>query len=125
MADALADTGFLLALLNSLTANYLVRLQVTTHVTAALMARLPVPRPAGSSAAFRELAARARALESTGVEANPAAFARLNAIVARLYGLSHTQFVHVVNTFPLLPASLRHDCMRAHENGHRDAETQS
>ena len=39
----------LLALLNSLVANYLVRLQVTTHVTTALMARLPVPRPAGAT----------------------------------------------------------------------------
>ena len=36
----------LLGLLNSFVANYLVRLQVMTHVTATLMARLPVPRPA-------------------------------------------------------------------------------
>jgi hypothetical protein len=114
----------LLALLNSLIANYLVRLQVTTHVTTALMARLPVPRPAGTTAAFRELASLARSLEQTGVEANVAAFARLNALVAHLYGLSHAQYVHIVGTFPLLPASLRADCLRSHEASHRGTETQ-
>ena len=110
----------LLALLNSLVANYLVRLQVTTHVTTTLMARLPVPRPAGAESRFRELAALARSLENTGVEGDVPAFARLNALVAHLYGLSHSQYVHVVNTFPLLAASLRHDCIAAHENSHRD-----
>ena len=45
----------LLGLMNSFVANYLVRLNVTTHVTAALMARLPVPRPAEGSTAFEQL----------------------------------------------------------------------
>ena len=40
-----ADAWCLTGLLNSLVTNYLVRLQMSTHVTAALMARLPVPRP--------------------------------------------------------------------------------
>src|SRR3989338_2093069 len=51
------DQWCLLALLNSLVANFLVRLHVTTHVTASLMASLPVPRPARGSSAFRDLAA--------------------------------------------------------------------
>jgi Eco57I restriction-modification methylase len=114
----------LLALLNSLVANYLVRLQVTTHVTAALMARLPVPKPEPVSPDFGELADLARALEKTGVDANAAAFVRINTIAAGLYGLSHAQYTHVVNTFPLLPTSLRHDCIRAHEDGLRGSETQ-
>jgi hypothetical protein len=105
----------LLALLNSLVANHLVRLQVTTHVTTALMARLPVPKPAHSSRDFRDLAALARVLEKTGVAANDAVYARLNAIAARLYGLTRTQYAHVLGTFPLLPLALREKCLRSHE----------
>jgi hypothetical protein len=100
----------LLALLNSLVANYLVRLQVTTHVTTALMARLPVPRPPDGSPAFRELASLAREISRAGVDAAPDAFARLNAIVAALYQLTPEQYQHVVNSFPLLPEGLRRCC---------------
>jgi Eco57I restriction-modification methylase len=102
----------LLALLNSLVANYLVRLQVTTHVTTALMARLPVPRPADEDWQFRALAALARSLEKTGMS-DTSAYARLNAIVAHLYQLSTEQYEHVVASFPLLPESLRVACVAA------------
>jgi hypothetical protein len=114
----------LLALLNSLVANYLVRLQVTTHVTTTLMARLPVPRPVGGSIAFRELATLARSLEKTGVDGNIPAFVRLNAIAAGLYGLTPEQYEHVVQSFPLLPAALRQDCIRSFQCSHRGTETQ-
>jgi hypothetical protein len=106
----------LLALLNSLVANYLVRLQVTTHVTAALMARLPVPKPDRLASEFRELGALARELEATGIEANVDAYARLNAIAAELYGLSREQYAHVVSTFPLLSVEVRQLCLDAHRN---------
>ncbi len=82
----------LLALLNSLPANYLVRLSVTTHVTTALMARLPVPRPSRKSAAFAELVTLARTLAEKGIDAAPEAYARLNAIAAKLYGLTTEQY---------------------------------
>ena len=101
----------LLALLNSLVANYLVRLQVTTHVTAALMSRLPVPRPKHDASSFRELVALARALEISGIEADRGAYAKLNATVAQLYGLNVDQYEHVVSTFPLLPEGLRRECV--------------
>lgn len=101
----------LLALLNSLVANYLVRLNVTTHVTTALMARLPVPRPPDDSPAFRTLAALARGLAETGIEAAPEAYARLNAIVANLYGIRGDDYAHVVASFPLLPQYIRDRCV--------------
>jgi len=97
----------LLALLNSLVANYLVRLQVTTHVTASVMARLRVPRPHAQEPLFRALASRARELEQSGIEANPHAYAELNSITARLYGLTRDQYAHIVSTFPLLSSELR------------------
>ena len=109
------DQWCLLALLNSLMANFLVRLHVTTHVTATLMARLPVPRPARGSRPSRELSALARAIARTGIDAAPGAYARLNAIAAGLYGLSGEQYEHVVGSFPLLPADLRDRCLRAYQ----------
>ena len=36
--------NFLCALFNSFVVNYLVRLRVTTHVTTAIVERLPIPR---------------------------------------------------------------------------------
>lgn len=97
----------LLALLNSLVANYLVRLQMTTHVTASLMARLPVPCPPRGSAERRALAGLARGLERTGIDADPEAYARLNALAASLYGLTPGQYAHIVSSFPLLPERVR------------------
>jgi len=105
----------LLGLLNSLVANYLVRLNVTTHVTTALMARLPVPKPPAGSAPLHELAALARRLSQTGIEGAPGAYARLNAIAAGLYELSHEQYAHVVGSFPLLPDRLRSLCSTVYE----------
>jgi hypothetical protein len=106
----------LLALLNSLVVNYLVRLQVTTHVTAGVMARIPVPRPGDRTRTFRVLSSLARSLERTSM-ADPD-YVRLNTLVARLYGLTDDQYAHVVGTFPLLPANLRASCLRDYEDGH-------
>ncbi|MEO8679457.1 MAG: N-6 DNA methylase [Vicinamibacterales bacterium] len=117
---ALAEQWCLLALLNSLPVNYLVRLGVTTHVTTALMARLPVPRPVRGSAVSRELACLSRSLAKSGVDAAPHLFARLNAIVAGLYGLTREEYAHVVESFPLLPRELRAACLDAQMH---DAET--
>ena len=113
------------SLLNSLVANYLVRLQVTTHVSSGLMRRLRVPRPNGLDPLFQELARLAQSLGRSGVEADEASYVRINTIAAALYGLSSAQYGHVVGTFPLLTESLRNrlvdDYVRASEaQGLRD-----
>ncbi|MCC7124993.1 MAG: N-6 DNA methylase, partial [Acidobacteria bacterium] len=102
------DLWCLLALLNSLTANFLVRLQAGTHVSAALMARMPVPRPISGSALHTGLATAARDVaRAPSWDAAPAAYARVHALAARAYGLSAAHFTHVVSTFPLLSESVR------------------
>jgi len=106
------DSWCLTALLNSLVANYLVRLQMSTHVTAALMARLPVPRPQPGTPTHARLAALAIALSVRGsIEEAPEEYAELNAIVAHRYGLTQPQYAHVVSGFPLLPKPLRAGCV--------------
>jgi hypothetical protein len=109
-----AEQYCLLALLNSLVANYLVRLHVTTHVTTSLMARLPVPRPGAGSPTFAELVSLARTLERDGLT-NTDAYARLNALVADLYRLSSAHYQHVVSTFPLLSEELRRAAVAEYE----------
>jgi hypothetical protein len=79
-------------------------MRVGTHVTTALVARLPVPRPSSNDENRREIARLSREMAG-GV--TPQHEARLNAAVARLYGLSPAQFRRVLDTFPLVPAAER------------------
>jgi hypothetical protein len=103
----------LCALLNSYVANYLVRQRVGTHVTAATIAHVPVPRPPVGSPAFVELGHLAASLATEPDDAR--ASARLQAIAARLYGLSRDELVHVLGTFPLVPPAARAAVVEAFE----------
>ena len=93
--------------------NYLVRLRVSTHVTTAVVERLPVPT--------RERAAgRPRDRRAVGAPVcrggDPTAPARLQARVAALYQLSGEEFEHVLSTFPLVP---KHNATRRSPNFQR------
>jgi len=90
---------FLCGLFNSLPINYLARLRVTTHVTTAIVERLPIPTRTGQPAAFAEIAACARVLTRAY---DRHVFARLNARVAALYCLTQDEFAYVLSTFPLV-----------------------
>jgi hypothetical protein len=96
---------FLCGLLNSYVANYLVRLQVGTHVTASLMARLQVPKPARSDPSFAAVISSAHTLRES--PADLAASGRLQAWAARLYGLDASDLAHVLAGFPLVSEAER------------------
>lgn len=98
------DQHLLCGLFNSFVVNYLVRLRVSTHVTTALVERLPVPTREHAPRAAGEIAAIARALSRRG---DPAAAARLQARVAALYQLTTEEFDYVLSTFPLVPKTQR------------------
>src|SRR5262249_50840182 len=95
---------FLCGIFNSLVVNYLVRMRVTTHVTTAVVEQLPIPTFDAAPSTFDEIAALARGLER---RARTDAFARLNALVARLYQLSPDEFRYVLDTFPLVSSDDR------------------
>jgi hypothetical protein len=98
----------LCALLNSYVANYLVRLRVTTHVTVALVSRLPVPLVQPGEPAFERLLALSTAIAHGTTPAQAMdEYAELQAVVARLYRLSIDEFAHVLGTFPLVPAEVK------------------
>ena len=101
---ALDAQRVLCALLNSYVANYLVRRRVTTHVTAGIISRLPVPLVTRASSWFEELCGAASTLEGG---ADPAAAAVAQAAAAEAYGLCEDDLAHVLATFPLVPADQR------------------
>jgi hypothetical protein len=105
---------FLCGMFNSLVVNYLVRLRVTTHVTTAIVEGLPVPSRAAAGPKFGEIAALARVLSRCD---EPAARARLDASVARLYQLDRGELEHVLGTFPLVPIDERNAVLRAFDEG--------
>ena len=102
-----ADRWFLCGLLNSFTADFLVRLVVGNHVTAALMRRLPVPRPDPGDPAYLEIARLAQRLSEGERQGRGPLAARLQALAARLYGLGPAEFRHVLESFPLVPCAAR------------------
>ena len=103
----------LCALLNSFVANYLVRLRVNTHVTATLVAHLPAPLVGPRDPAFTKLLTLARLLTAGAapVETMPE-YARLQALVAHLYGVSAADFEHILGTFPLVAGSAKESALR-------------
>jgi hypothetical protein len=101
-ADAdLEVQQFLCGVFNSFVANYLVRLRVSTHVTVATVEQLPVPRPARDSIEFKTVVRMGRALAARPDDRG--GLARLQAVVAALYGCSDAEFSHVLDSFPLVP----------------------
>jgi hypothetical protein len=101
----------LCALLNSVVCNYLVRVRAGSHVTAALLHRLPMPRLLSGSLMARELARLARRLsrqrETTEEGTAPivsgragrSRYARLQALAARVYGLHEAELAYLLSTF--------------------------
>jgi len=96
---------FLCGMFNSFVANYLVRLHGGTHVTASIMARLPMPVASRADPSFADIAALARTLAAAPLDND--VYAELQARAARLYGCDTAEFAHILDTFPLAPRALR------------------
>ena len=109
-----AAQHLLCGLFNSLVVNYLVRLRVTMHVTTTTVEGLPIPTIDAAPSACRQIAGLARLLAR---RADAAAFASLNARVARLYQLTADEFEHVLSTFPLVAASIRAHALQLLHDG--------
>jgi hypothetical protein len=90
-------------------ANYLVRLRVTTHVTVAIVERLPLPNAAAASLAFARIAALARHLAEAPDDLD--AMATVQALAAHVYELDAEAFEHILGTFPLVDIRLRDAAM--------------
>jgi hypothetical protein len=111
-----AEQAFLCGILNSFVANYLVRLCVTTHVTAATMQRLRVPCLGPEDALFTEIASLAIGLSKRD-EIKASTQAQLQSAVARAYELNEQEFAHVLGTFPLVDVADREAALRKFVRG--------
>jgi hypothetical protein len=106
---------FLCGVMNSYVANYLIRMRVSTHVTTAIVSRLPLPRPSRQDVRFGRVVRCARVL--AGMEPvdhfeHAERLAELNAAVASLYGLGPADLEHILGTFPLVPEAERRAALR-------------
>ena len=109
---ARAAQHFLCGLFNSFVVNYLVRLRVTTHVTTAIVERLPIPR-LDEAADAAEIVRIAEMLgRGVRLNADPTYLPRLNALVAEMYQLDEREFAHILATFPLVPLEERDAALR-------------
>lgn len=114
MPDSRQET--LCALLNCLVANYLVRLRVTTHVSAGMMAGLPVPCPPPAGAVAQQLARLSASLRDSPAPLEDARYSELQAVCARLYGLSREELQYVLQTFPLLDDRITRETLDAFDS---------
>ena len=124
---------------NSYVADYLLRQRVTAHLTFFLLNQLPVPRIAESSSAGAGIVRRAAELVCITPEfdglANRVGLkgykqgvtdaakrstirAELDGLIAHHYGLTETEFAHILSTFPLVPDPVK----IAAQNAYRDVE---
>ena len=108
----LDDQWCLCGILNGFVANYLVRLRGGTHVPAAVMQTLPVPRPADD--AFARIVARTK--DAAARRDAAGARAVLHAATARVYGVDADGLRHILSTFPLVPAIERAAVLDAFSN---------
>jgi hypothetical protein len=106
------DQHFLAGLFNSFIANYLVRLRVTTHVTAGVLGDLLLPPPNRGSRAYAAVVALGRRLAA--VPEDEDAMAELQGLAARLYGLEREELRYVLSTFPLVDERLRTASLEAY-----------
>ncbi|MGH9147606.1 MAG: hypothetical protein ACRD1Q_12915, partial [Vicinamibacterales bacterium] len=114
------EQSFLCGILNSFVANYLVRLFVTTHVSASTLRRLRVPHLGPGDSLFNEIATLAVTLSKADDTWTPE-HAQLQSAVAQAYELSAQEFGHVLNTFPLIPSADRRAALRTFlKRGSRD-----
>ncbi len=128
------DVSTLLAitsLFTSFTIDWLIRQKVTAHCNIFYMMQLPIPRLTVKDSAFRPLMERAARLVGTTAEFDallkevfgPKAThkshgvsdpmdrqklrAEIDALVAQLYGLTESEFAHILGTFPLVDESIK------------------
>ena len=119
----LENALYAMALLDSVTVDYRLRLSVSANLNTFFLYQLPIPRLAAAdphfmpivrraaqlvctTPAFDELAQAAGLVDHTEAVTDPAERAvlraELDAMVAHQYGLTEDEFTHVLATFPLV-----------------------
>ena len=130
---------YLTAIANSFVFDFMLRMRVTTTINFFYLYQMPVPRQSSTDSAFAPIIERAARLICTAPEFDDLAKevglksyrqgvidvvqraqlrAELDGLIAHLYGLSETEFAHVLSTFPLVSDPVK----IAAQNAYRDVE---
>lgn len=130
---------FICAIWNSFVIDWVLRQKVTTTINFFYLYQLPIPRFTSDDTAFAPIVGRAARLICTTPEfdelakeagigshkngsTDPAERGRLRAeldgLVAHLYGLTETEFAHILTSFPLVADPVK----VAAQNAYRDVE---
>lgn len=111
---ALDAQHVLCALMNSFVANYLIRLRVNTHVTVALVAKLPMPVLTPRHLNFARLASLSRALaQGDGPSEEMPEYADAQALAAHAFAVGEADLRHILDSFPLISAGAKDRTLRA------------
>jgi hypothetical protein len=126
---------FVVAVLNSLACDYLLRQKVTAHCNMFYVYQLPFPRALTQAQAFQSIVERAARLTciaeefdalarevglkswKEGVaekEARACLRAELDGLIAHLYGLTEEEFTHILKTFPLVEQEVKDAALEAY-----------
>ncbi len=113
----------LCALLNSFVANWIVRRWVSTHVTVALIERVPFPSPTalGKDAARLATLAESLATRPSGPE-RIAIESTLQGLAARAWGVRREELELILQDFPLVDSALRAATLTAYDSSSMNDE---
>jgi hypothetical protein len=126
-----AETLFVLGVFNSVTADWLLRQQVSAHVSMFYVYQLPMPRLSKGNRYFEEIVRRSAMLSCktddfvdvavvAGIEPPDRAAeadtrvrltAEIDAIVAHLYGLTEQELSLILASFPLMPDTTKQQAL--------------
>jgi hypothetical protein len=126
------------ALLNSFVTDYILRARMTTNLNLFYLYQLPVPRLTAKDPAFAPIVERAAKLICTTPEFDDLAKevglgshkkgvtdpkvraqlrAELDGMIAHLYGLTESEFAHILSTFPLVGEEVKSAAMGEFRKG--------
>jgi hypothetical protein len=126
---------FVCALVNSFIVDYFLRKSITNHVSFFYVYQTPVPRLTEKDPFFQEIVERAAKLICTTAEYDELARevglgshengvtderergkirAELDGIIAHLYGLTETEFSHILSTFPIVAEEVKTAALNAY-----------
>jgi hypothetical protein len=124
------------SLLNSFVCDFVIRQRVTAHCNMFYVYQTPVPRLTEKDPYFQEIVERAAKLICTTAEYDELARevgltshengvtderergkirAELDGIIAHLYGLTETEFSHILSTFPIVAEEVKNAALNAYQ----------
>ncbi|UUO16112.1 Eco57I restriction-modification methylase domain-containing protein [Dolichospermum heterosporum] len=130
-------TLFLTGVFNSFVVDYEIRKRITSHLDMHFMYSLTIPRLTEKDPFFQEIVERAAKLICTTPEYDELAKevglgshkngitderergkirAELDGIIAHLYGLTETEFSHILSTFPIVAETVKDAALNAYRD---------